>query len=98
MKLLKPLAYSAAALLFTAAVVAVYLSGRRDSMADLPDDPDELTVYSIDGPARNNERMTSEQEKGEKLFGYPVLGSVEVTDPERRRAVVSALKDGAKSK
>jgi hypothetical protein len=55
-----------------------------------------LTVYSIDGPTRNSGDMTPEQERGEMLFGYPLLGSVEVTDPEQRRAVVSALKDGAK--
>ena len=32
------------------------------------------------------------QVQGEVLYGYPVLGKVEVADPDKRRAVIAAIK------
>lgn len=59
----------------------------------LPADPDQLVVYSLDGPAhfKSEGELTPEQAKGEVLHGYPVLGKVDVADPARRREVVAAV-------
>lgn len=60
----------------------------------LPDDPEQLIVYSIDGPSwMKNAGLTEEQQKGEILYAYPVLGKVEIADPEQRRAVIAAIKE-----
>ena len=68
------------------------------SVSKLPDDPDRVTVFSIDAPGlqKNDGYLTEAQKGGEILYGYPVLGKVEVADPDQRRAIVAALKDGAK--
>lgn len=79
------------------AAVVLTLAGCGGKLADrFPDDPDELIVYSIDGPAWwKADDSTPQGWEGEVLLGYPVLGQVEVTDAERRRAVLSALKKAA---
>jgi hypothetical protein len=56
------------------------------------EDPETVTLVSIDGNVRaNSGNLTPEQEKGEKWQGYPVLGKAEITDPEQRRQVISAV-------
>jgi hypothetical protein len=89
-------------LLPTLAAGLLVLTGCRDKpkpVEQLPDEPDGLTVYSIDGPFayRHDMELTPEQQKGEVLFGYPVLGKVEVTDPAQRRVVVAAIKEAARA-
>src|SRR5262245_52600914 len=76
------------------------------------EDPEQLTLYSIDGRAPNGggpdldcgegarewERAGPEyvppggMRVTEYFLGYPVLGKVEVTDPQERRRVVATLK------
>jgi hypothetical protein len=60
------------------------------SVASL-DVPDKLTLYSIDG---RDFEPGKEPKVEEKFHGYPVLGKVEVKDPERRKEIIAALKDG----
>lgn len=88
--------------LFTLAAGLFLLAGcRSDPLDRLPDEPDELTLLSLDGPAvfRNDGRpFTPADGRGELLFGYPVLGKVMVTDLDHRRAVVAAVREGAKYK
>ena len=72
------------------------LAGCRGEPANrLPESPDQLILYSIDGPSywKHDYELTPEQAKGETLHGYPVLGKVEITDPEQRRLVMAAIKD-----
>ena len=66
----------------------------------LDDDPDQLVLYSIDGPTyfRSEGVLPEGLAKGELLHGYPVLGKVEISDPEKRRAVVSAIKEAVRKK
>lgn len=87
-------------LLLLLAVGLPLLVGCRGNPAEqLPDNPDELTLFSIDGPAawKQDMQLTPEQQRGEVLFGYPVLGKVEVTDPGERRAVVTAIKEASRA-
>ncbi len=55
---------------------------------EIPDEPDSLTLFSIDGAG---------SWKGERteltLYGCPVLGSVEITDPTQRRDVMAEVKN-----
>jgi hypothetical protein len=81
-------------------------------------DPEQLTLYSIDGrwneeagPANavNTDCQSVKWEEREtkrtyvppegvsvteSFHGYPVLGKVEVTDPQERKRLVAALKEG----
>jgi hypothetical protein len=65
----------------------------------LADEPDQLVLYSIDGPSwfKNEGELTPDQAKGEVLHGYPVLGKIEVTDPGRRREVIAAVKEAVRT-
>jgi hypothetical protein len=56
----------------------------------IPDDPDELILFSVDGP----HPVYGGQDDGSRvlLYNYPVLGSVPITDPELCREVVAAVK------
>lgn len=65
----------------------------------LHDNPDQLILYSIDGPSyfKNEGQLTPDQVKGEMLHGYPVLGKVEITDSEQRRAVVSGIREAVRN-
>lgn len=71
--------------------------GRGEIGERLPDDPDQLTLYSID-PSGKERKPGAGQDKGELLYGYPVLGKVAVADPERRRAVTAAIKTAIRDK
>src|SRR5688572_21611027 len=61
----------------------------------LPDAPDQLILYSIDP---ENWKLTPAQEKGELFHRHPVLGKVEVADPDRRRAIVVAINTAVRDK
>src|SRR5829696_8202121 len=65
----------------------------------LPDDPDKLILYSLDPPLPSgDEAPQPAPAPGEVLYGYPVLGKVEVSDPERRREVIAAIKSAVRDK
>ncbi|VTR93247.1 Uncharacterized protein OS=Pirellula staleyi (strain ATCC 27377 / DSM 6068 / ICPB 4128) GN=Psta_0497 PE=4 SV=1 [Gemmata massiliana] len=60
-----------------------------DAPPDLPREPDEVILFSVqfdesgEGPKAGDNR--------EQLYKYSVLGRVAITDPERRREIVSAV-------
>ena len=56
---------------------------------ELTDEPESLTILSIDGTESWRGTTT-----GEILYGCPVLGRVEITDPNQRRSVMAAVKSG----
>ncbi len=73
---------------------------------DFPSHPTELTLFSIDaeGPSRlrqeESDRLNRELEgkppepvkpSGAKLYGYPILGSISITDPAQQREVLATL-------
>jgi hypothetical protein len=68
--------------------------GRSEVGERLPDDPDQVILYSI----HPDDRKLTPTEKGESMHGYLVLGKVEVTDPERRRAIIAAIKAAVRDK
>jgi hypothetical protein len=57
---------------------------------------EQLTLFSIDGrdPGEDGRRGQRVPAAVGEFRGYPVLGQVEVTDPERREQLVAALQDG----
>jgi hypothetical protein len=81
-------------------IAVLLLPGCRGEPANhLPSDPDQLILYSIDGPSywKHDFELTPEQAKGEILHGHPVLGKVEITDPEQRRLVIAMIKDAIRN-
>jgi hypothetical protein len=56
-----------------------------------PDQADRIVLYSLDprGPGEDRPPVT-----GEPLHGHQVLGLVEITDLDRRRELIEALRDG----
>jgi len=58
----------------------------------VPDDPDEVTLFSIDGMSMRNPVDRDRPADRELLYEFPVLGRVSMTDPELRRRVVAAVK------
>lgn len=60
----------------------------------LPDDPDSMTIFSVDGTADQGGSLWKGPTAGAPMYKYPVLGSVEVTDPGRRREVMAAVRQG----
>jgi hypothetical protein len=58
----------------------------------VPDDPDEVTLFSIDGMSQRNPVDRDKPTDKELLYEFPVLGRVSITDPELRRRVVTAVK------
>jgi hypothetical protein len=77
-------------------LTVLILTGCGSPVSRLPDDPDRVVVYSIDGPGfqKNDEVLTDAQKQGEVLYRYRVLGKIEVADPVQRRAIVAAIKAG----
>jgi len=79
--------------------VALPLGCGAKAAQSLPDDPEQLVIYSIDGPYYvEHEGMIPPEKQKDALHGYPVLGKVVVADREKRRAVVRALKDASTAK
>jgi hypothetical protein len=61
--------------------------------SDLPSDPDELTLFSIDGDWHHTMGDQKDHPKDqEQLYRYPVLGRVEITDPNLRRRIMASVK------
>ena len=71
-------------------------------LRDIPNEPERLTLFSIDGREAEADTIArAEYVRGKgvpkavgEFYGYPVLGSVEITDPAERRKIMAALKDG----
>src|SRR5436305_771733 len=89
--------WGGASMLLVGAVLSAGCGGEAGSR--LPDDPEELFVYSIDGHTylENGRKLTPEQEKGETLHGWPVLGKVAIADSAQRKAVVEAIKEAVRN-
>lgn len=78
-------------LLLCGALLYLLVAGcGRDSATGL-DAPEQLTLYSIDG----RDFEPGQRPKATEAFkGYPVLGKVEVTDPDKRKEITESLKKG----
>jgi hypothetical protein len=70
------------------AVVVYELTGLVEPPSPLPDDPDRLILYSLDGMP-DEHRLA---EAKEFLYHFPVLGKVEVTDSRQRRELLAAVR------
>jgi hypothetical protein len=64
----------------------------RAKDVSVPDDPDEVTLLSIDGRRMRHPLDRGKPSDQELLYEYPVLGRVSITDPELRHRVVAAVK------
>lgn len=58
--------------------------------AIIPDDPDEVILFSIDGTQEPEERDTPPGQ--ELLYESPILGRVIITDPSQRELVLTLVK------
>jgi hypothetical protein len=78
------------AVVLAATGVGVYL---WQSTGGIPDDADELILFSVDGTKLHMEPEARGFAKDkELLYECPVLGRVEITDPALRREVIAAVK------
>jgi hypothetical protein len=64
----------------------------RHARGVLPNDPDEVTLFSIDGSELFNPANRDKPNGREWLYGWPVLGEVRIADRDLRRRVVRAVK------
>src|SRR5437879_2356806 len=55
----------------------------------IPTEPEQLVLYSIDG---RKPPETRKPESPDWLYGFPVLGKVEITSPTERREIMRALR------
>jgi hypothetical protein len=76
------------------AVVVYVLTGHVGPPSPLPDDPDRLILYSLDGrhPEPDEDRLAEAKPKAEYLYHFPVLGKLEVTDARQRREILAAVR------
>ena len=78
---------------FTLTMMLPLLSGcRGESIDQIPDDPDELTLFSIDGPKKYDPPPGVTL-----LYDCPVLGHVDIVDPHQRQEVMSSVKEGIRN-
>src|ERR1700722_15805107 len=77
-------------IMFACAITPMMAGCGRDYLS-LLESADRLTVYSIESDEHEREK---ESNGGEKFYGYPVLGKVEVTEPSKRQELIAALKAG----
>jgi hypothetical protein len=91
-----PREYTVAGAVVVVALALALLT--RRGTGDIPDDPDAVFVYSVDG---TQEHITPEERgvpKGQELlYECAVLGRVAITDPVARREVVAAVKRDIKT-
>jgi len=65
-----------------------------DNLIGIPDDPDEVILFSIDGANTDEEPEKQVRPKGEELlYEYPILCRVIVTDPSQRQLVIALVKE-----
>jgi len=82
---------------FLGAILLPAIIGCGGNPLDSVAEPEQLTLFSIDG--RNADGGPHERGHGVPppvgmFHDYPVLGSVEITDPGERQQIIAALKDG----
>ncbi len=70
------------------------LGCRGSPIADLKA-PEKLTLYSLDGREERPEGEVKTPSK-ESFHGYPVLGKTEISLPEQRRELLTALNEAIK--
>ena len=70
-----------------ATVLVLLASCKGKPETEIPDDPESIILYSVDGTETWKGKTT-----GETLHGRPVLGSVNITDSAQRLEIVSAVK------
>ncbi len=64
-----------------------------DNLMGIPDDPDEVILFSVDGTNTDEEPEEQGRPKGEELlYEYPILGRVIVTDPSQKQLVIALVK------
>ena len=67
---------------------------QKQAREELPDDPDELILFSIDGTAwQKRIGKPAPVQEGETLHGHPVLGKTRIYDPVKQRTVIAAVKE-----
>lgn len=57
----------------------------------IPSDPEQMTLFSIDGTDHTYDK---EPETAEKYHGYPLLGKVDIADEQLRREIAKSLQIG----
>jgi len=62
----------------------------EDPLAELKD-AEEFTLYSILGDPRPPPPGTPAPTSGENLHGWPVIGKTNISDPQKRKAIVNSL-------
>lgn len=75
--------------------VTAAIAGCGGDSAPGLDAPEQLTLYSIDG---RDFEPGQEPKTEEEFHGYPVLGKLEITDADKRREIIDALKQGLDQK
>jgi len=73
-----------------ALAASALLGCSREPAADTQT-PLQLTLYSIDG---RDFKPGEEPQTAEKLYGYPVLGKVEITAADQRKLIFATLQEG----
>lgn len=85
--------WAIAGLALLGAVAAVGTWWCWDALA-LPSEPDELTLYSIDGTKDSRADPKKKLDATERLYFWPVLGKTKITDPTEKRRVINAVRRG----
>lgn len=84
-------------------VVAAVCTGCGEARVSSSTAVDQLTLYSIDGNRRIVEATKEAQEElpkdatkdpEEQFHTFPVLGKVDVKDPEKRKEILTAFQEG----
>ncbi|MBX3399912.1 MAG: hypothetical protein KF873_14305 [Gemmataceae bacterium] len=59
----------------------------------IPDDADQLVLFSLDGTVEVADRSELEKpaSKDKYLYGFPILGKVEVKDANQKREILTAI-------
>lgn len=65
----------------------------------LPNDPDQVIVFSIDGPSIKlvDCKPTVRQAKRKMVYCFPIIGKTEVPIRKQRRRVIAALKEATEN-
>ncbi len=84
---------------FVVLISCMIVGGCAGQQGPLPDDPDQLILYSLDGTNEviDNEKLAKAKMKGEFLYTFPVLGKVIVTDENQKREILSAINHSLKN-
>jgi hypothetical protein len=72
-------------------LVLSVLAGCGPTTYTVPENADRIEIYSIDGNDYDDPEQRPKTE--EKFYDYPVLGKVELTDPEARKELLALLRD-----